>query len=83
MSPQAVPKPDFMEQEAWDNLMGDAGCRHDPRNLEGTRQALSRARGRRRDVPNARRPTLLLGMTGRKSGNEVIAPVNYMEKAKT
>ena len=80
MSPQAVPKPDFMEQEAWDNLMAtrDAAIirgiskEHVKRYLEldgGGDTFLTQGS-----------PTLLLGMTGRKSGNEVIAPVNYMPK---
>ncbi len=79
MSPQAVPKPDYVEQEAWDNLMATRD--------EATIRSISKEHVKRYleldgggdTFLTQGGPTLLLGMTGRKSGNEVIAPVNYME----
>ena len=79
MSPQPVPKPDFMAQEAWDALMAtrDAAI---IRSLSKQHvQAYLELDGGGDTYLTQGGPTLLLGMTGRKSGDEVIAPVNFME----
>jgi deazaflavin-dependent oxidoreductase (nitroreductase family) len=79
MSPREIPKPDFMEQEAWNALMATRkpeiirlGSRaHVQRYLEldGGEDTYLTQGG----------PTLLLGTTGRKSGKEHISPANFMQ----
>jgi deazaflavin-dependent oxidoreductase (nitroreductase family) len=79
MVAKAIPKPDFMEQAAWDALMATrdhaivrAGSRaHVQQYLEtGGAGDLYLTQGG---------PTLLIGTTGRRSGKEQISPANFMQ----
>lgn len=80
MSLQEIPKPDFMDEEAWKNLIAT-------REPSIIRMA-ARAHVQRYLETNAEDddtyltqggPTLLLGTTGRRSGEEQIAPTNFFE----
>ena len=78
MAEKTPPKPDFMTEEAWKALTAS-------RDPELTR-AVGKAHAERYLATNghgedntAGGPTLLLTTVGRKSGNEVIAPVNFMQ----
>ncbi|MBW2315633.1 MAG: nitroreductase family deazaflavin-dependent oxidoreductase [Deltaproteobacteria bacterium] len=79
MSERVIPKPDFLEQEEWNNLIATrdpavirmASQFHVKRYLEldgGEDTFLTQGA-----------PTLLLGTSGRKSGNEVISPANFFQ----
>jgi deazaflavin-dependent oxidoreductase (nitroreductase family) len=77
-SAQEPPKPDFMTEEAWGALM--AARRPEIIRAGGHAQVLRylETNGEGADATQGG-PTLLLTTIGRKSGKEVITPVNYME----
>ena len=78
MSEQQIPKPDFMEDEAWEALM--SGRKHESiRDSSRAHVKLYLETGGGEGTYTTQGgPTLLLGTTGRKTGNEVISPVNFM-----
>jgi len=73
-----IPKPDFMEQEAWDILIKTSD---DPAIIKlGARahvQMYLEADGEGDIFITQGGPTLLLTATGRKSGQELISPANF------
>jgi deazaflavin-dependent oxidoreductase (nitroreductase family) len=80
MSTKEIPKPDFMDDEAWEMLMKT----RDPAIIKiGARAHVQRyleTNGGEDTFTTQGGPTLLLGTTGRKSGNEQITPANFLQE---
>jgi deazaflavin-dependent oxidoreductase (nitroreductase family) len=74
-----IPKPDFLGQEEWDNLIKT----RDPAIIRLAAKAHVQMyldnNGEGTTYLTQGGPTLLLGLKGRKSGDEVISPVNFFE----
>jgi len=79
MSEQTIPKPDFMEQEAWNALVATRDVAIIRAASRAHVQAYLEQEGGGGTFLTQGGPTLLLGTVGRKSGKEVISPVNFME----
>lgn len=77
---QDVPKPDFMEQQDWDNLM----AARDPAIIRMAARAHVQAYldedGAGATYLTQGAPTCLVGTTGRRSGKEQIAPANFFQE---
>lgn len=73
------PKPDFMTEEAWEALM--AGREPDRVRQAGKAhaQAYLASAGGEGLTETMGGPTLLITTIGRKSGNQVVSPVNYVQ----
>jgi deazaflavin-dependent oxidoreductase (nitroreductase family) len=79
MSERVIPKPDFLEQEEWNNLIAT----RDPNVIRMAARAHVQmyldADGEGAVYLTQGAPTLLLTTIGRKSGNEVTAPANFLQ----
>ena len=75
---RTVPKPDFMTDEAWNQLM--AGRQHDKirDNSLNHVQAYLQTQGEQGTYLAQGGPTLVLGTIGRKSGEERLSMANFM-----
>ena len=79
MSERKIPKPDFMEEEAWQMLIATRD--HQiirAASIDHVRRYQETGGGDDTFLTQGG-PTLLLGTTGRKTGEERISPVNFME----
>jgi deazaflavin-dependent oxidoreductase (nitroreductase family) len=79
MSQKVIPKPDFMADDAWELLMSVRS--HEvirASSIDHVRR-YQETGGEEGTFETQGGPTLLLGTTGRKSGEERISPVNFME----
>jgi len=79
MSERVIPKPDFLGEQEWANLI----AARDPAIIRmAARHHVERylaENGEGETFWTQGAPTLLLGTTGRKSGNEIISPVNFYQ----
>lgn len=79
MSTRTIPKPDFLDEETWGNLIAT----RDPAIIRLAAKAHVKmyleSNGGGTSYLTQGAPTLLLGTIGRKSGQEQIAPANFFE----
>ncbi len=78
MAIQDVPKPDFMEQEAWDALISTRDPKIIKMAAKAHVQSYRDSEGEGPTYWTQGGPTLLLTTVGRKSGNEHTSPCNFM-----
>ncbi|MDP6375161.1 MAG: nitroreductase/quinone reductase family protein [Kiritimatiellia bacterium] len=79
MSETKIPKPDFMEDEAWQLLVGARDHELIRASSQDHVRRYQETGGGEDTFTTQGGPTLLLWTTGRKSGEERISPVNFME----
>ena len=79
MPEKVIPKPDFLDQEAWNNLIAT----RDPKVIAAVAklhvQQYIDAKGEGDVYLTQGAPTCLVTNIGRKTGNEVVSPVNFMQ----
>ena len=79
MPEKLIPKPDFLDQEAWNNLIAT----RDPKVIAAVAklhvQQYIDAKGEGDVYLTQGAPTCLVTSIGRKTGNEVVSPVNFMQ----
>ena len=79
MPEKVIPKPDFLDQEAWNNLIAT----RDPKVIAAVAklhvQQYIDAKGEGDVYLTQGAPTCLVTSIGRKTGNEVVSPVNFMQ----
>ena len=79
MSDKVIPKPDFLDQQAWDNLIAT----RDPKVIAAVAklhvQQYIDANGEGDTYLTQGAPTCLVTSIGRKTGNEVVSPANFLQ----
>jgi deazaflavin-dependent oxidoreductase (nitroreductase family) len=79
MAIQDIPKPDFMEEEEWNNLIAARNPAIIRMAAKAHVQAYIDSEGEGGTYITQGSPTCLVGAIGRKSGDEQIAPCNFMQ----
>ncbi|MCC6382017.1 MAG: nitroreductase family deazaflavin-dependent oxidoreductase [Dehalococcoidia bacterium] len=73
------PKPDFMTDEAWEALMAGREAGRIRASGKAHAEAYAQSGGGEGLTETLGGPTLLITTTGRKSGNQVVSPINYVQ----
>jgi deazaflavin-dependent oxidoreductase (nitroreductase family) len=80
MTERIIPKPDFMEEVEWNNLIAV----RDPAVIRAVAkhhvQQYLEAKGEGDTYLTQGAPTLLITSIGRKTGNEIVSPANFVAK---
>ncbi|MCP3986538.1 MAG: nitroreductase family deazaflavin-dependent oxidoreductase [bacterium] len=77
MSEKVIPKPDFLEQKDWDNLIATRDAKIIAAVAKLHVQKYIEAKGEGETFLTQGAPTCLVTSIGRKTGNEVVSPVNF------
>jgi deazaflavin-dependent oxidoreductase (nitroreductase family) len=80
MSEKVIPKPDFLDEEEWNNLIATRDAKVIAAVAKLHVQHYIQAKGEGDIYLTQGAPTCLVTSVGRKTGNEVISPVNFMQE---
>lgn len=79
MSQKVIPKPDFLDEEAWNSLIATRDAKVIAAVAKLHVKQYIDAKGEGDIYITQGRPTCLVTSIGRKTGNEIVSPANFMQ----
>jgi deazaflavin-dependent oxidoreductase (nitroreductase family) len=80
MAPSVIPKPDFLDETEWNNLIATRDAKVIASVAKLHVQQYIEAKGEGDTYLTQGAPTCLVTSIGRKTGNEIVSPANFLQE---